>query len=58
VFFRSGERTFFVYGFAKSDMGNINEKQLKDFKIASKVALSYTGKELDERVKSGMYKEI
>jgi hypothetical protein len=29
VFFRSGERTFFVYGFAKSDRSNISGKELK-----------------------------
>ena len=27
VFYRSEERTFFVYGFAKSDRGNIDEKE-------------------------------
>jgi hypothetical protein len=43
-----------VYGFAKFDKGNISEKQLTDFKIAAKVVLGYTGKQLDERVKSGM----
>jgi hypothetical protein len=58
VFFKSSERTFFVYGFAKSDRGNINRKQLERFKIAAKVTFAYTDKQLDERVKSGMYKEI
>jgi hypothetical protein len=28
VFFRSGERTFYHYGFAKSDMGNITRREL------------------------------
>jgi hypothetical protein len=58
VFFRSGERTFYMYGFAKSNRGNINESQLKDFKIAAKVVFAYTDAQLDERVKSGMYEEI
>jgi hypothetical protein len=58
VFFKSGDRIFYVYGFAKSDMGNISEKQLKDFKIAAKVVLAYSDNQLDERVKSGMYEEI
>jgi hypothetical protein len=58
VFFRSGVRMFYIYGFAKSDIGNINERQLRDFKIAAKVALAYTDAQLDERVKSGMYEEI
>jgi hypothetical protein len=29
VFFRSGERTFFVYSFAKSVRDNIDEKELR-----------------------------
>ena len=36
VFFRSGERTFFRYGFAKSDIGNISKKELKFMKQAAK----------------------
>jgi hypothetical protein len=58
VFFRSGERAFFVYGFAKSDKGNISEKQLKDFKLAAKVALSYSEEQLQERLVSGLYREV
>ena len=32
VFFRSEERTFFHYGFAKSDRGNIDQGELRGFK--------------------------
>ena len=39
VFFKSEERTFFVYGFAKSAIGNISDKQLKNFKKTAKVVL-------------------
>jgi len=58
VFFRSGERTFFVYGFAKSDMDNISEKQLRGFKKAAKIALKFSEKELDRQVKNGLFLEI
>jgi hypothetical protein len=58
VFFRSGDRTFFVYGFAKADMGNINEKQLKDFRTTAKITLAYTDKQLDELVKTNWFIEI
>ncbi|MDR1950480.1 MAG: type II toxin-antitoxin system RelE/ParE family toxin [Spirochaetaceae bacterium] len=58
VFFRRGERTFFIYGFAKSDMGNITQKQLRDFKTAAKTTLGYTEQQLAERIKSGLYREI
>jgi hypothetical protein len=36
VVFRSGERTFYVYGFAKSKRANISEKELKAYKEAAK----------------------
>ena len=58
VFFRSGERTFFVYGFAKSVMGNINKKQLRDFKKTAKVILSLTDNQLEGVLKTSEYFEI
>lgn len=58
VFFRSGERTFFVYGFEKASMDNISKKQLKNFKDAAKTALSVTEKQLNDALKTGKYEEI
>jgi hypothetical protein len=36
VLFRSGERVFYVYGFAKSERSNISEKELRNFKEIAK----------------------
>jgi hypothetical protein len=58
VFFKSGERTFYAYGFAKSGMDNINEKQLRNFKLAAKTIFAYSDTEIDERVKNGLFIEI
>jgi hypothetical protein len=58
VFFKSGERTFYVYGFAKSAQGNINERQLRNFKTAARKTLSYTDRQLDELVKTRWFIEI
>jgi hypothetical protein len=58
VFFKSGERTFFVYGFPKSNMGNIKQSQLADFKKAAKVAMKYSDEQLNERLKTGLYIEF
>ncbi|MDR2759302.1 MAG: type II toxin-antitoxin system RelE/ParE family toxin [Spirochaetaceae bacterium] len=58
VFFRRGERIFYVYGFAKSDMGNISDKQLKDFKTTAKITLAYTDEQLDKLVKTNWFVEI
>ena len=58
VFFRSGNRTFHVYGFPKADMGNISEKQLRNFKTAAKVFFRYSEKDLDDRLETGLFVEI
>ena len=58
VFFKSEKRTFYAYGFPKANKGNINKKQLRDFKTAAKVVFGYSEKELDERVKTGLFLEI
>jgi hypothetical protein len=58
VFFKSEERTFYVYGFAKSVLSNINEKQLRRYKKAAKAAFAHTDKQLDELVKTKWFIEI
>jgi hypothetical protein len=58
VFFKRGKRSFFVYGFAKSDKANINEKQLKEFRLVAKTALAATEEQLEEALKTGKYTEI
>jgi hypothetical protein len=58
VFFRSGSRTFYAYGFTKAGMDNISEKQLRNFKMAAKTVFGYSERELDDRVKTGLFTEI
>jgi hypothetical protein len=58
VFFKSGKRSFFVYGYAKSSMANIDQKQLKDFRLAAKAALAATEGQLEDALKTGKYTEI
>jgi len=52
VFFRSEERTFFVYGFAKAKRGNINKKQLRVFKKKAKINLTLTDKEIRDELRT------
>ena len=47
VYFKSEERTFFVYGFAKSDRGNIDQGELQEFKKKAKYHLSITNEMVD-----------
>jgi hypothetical protein len=58
VFFKSEERTIYVYGFAKSGRSNISRKELKAFKEAAKVYFSMTSDQLRERIKQGQLIEL
>ena len=58
VFFRSEERTFFVYGFAKSDRANIDQGELRIFKDDAKDDFSLTDEQIRDRIKKGTLIEI
>jgi len=58
VLFRSGERTFYVYGFAKSERDNIDEKELRNYKEAAKEYFSMTVEQLEKRIKHGQLIEL
>ena len=58
VFFRSEERTFFVYGFVKSNRGNINKKELRGFKKDAKLDLSVTDEEIKGRLRKRLLIEV
>jgi hypothetical protein len=58
VLFRSGERTFYVYGFAKSERDNISEKELKDYRKLAKKYFLMTVEQLEEMIKDGQLIEL
>ena len=58
VFFRSRERTFFTYAFAKSDRGNIDRGELRVFKERAKDAFSLTDRQIEDRIKQGTLIEV
>ena len=58
VFFRSEERTFFEYGFSKSDRDNIDEGELKEFKKKAKRVFSFTDEEIRDQLRRRIYIEI
>jgi hypothetical protein len=58
VFFKSEFRSFFVYGFAKSDRDNIDEDELQDLKHTAKIDFALTKKEIEKRLKKGLLTEI
>lgn len=58
ILFRRGERYFFVYGFAKNALDNIDESDERDFKELANILLSATDTALDRLVEDGHYVEI
>jgi len=58
VFFKSEFRTVFVYGFAKSDRGNIDQGELRLFKERVKDVFSLNDEQIKERIRKGTLIEI
>jgi hypothetical protein len=58
VFFKSGNCTFYIYGFAKADLANINKKELKAFKEAAHEYFLLTSEQLNSRVRHGQLVEL
>lgn len=58
VFFKRGRRTFFVEGFAKSDRGNIGQKEKKNFKKLARDYLGLSDEAIGRAVKAGWFIEI
>lgn len=58
VLFRKGEKSFFVYGFSKSELGNIREDEEELFKKMAKHVLSLTDAQLGELIANGQFAEV
>jgi len=58
VFFKSEDKTFFVYGFAKSDRDNIDEGDLRVYKKKAKKVFSFTDEEIRDQLRRRIYIEI
>ena len=58
VYFRNKFRTFFVYGFTKSDRDNIDEKELRAFKIDARDQFDLTEEQIRVRLKNGTLIEV
>jgi hypothetical protein len=58
IVFRRGSRSFFMYGFAKSQRANIDGDELEQFKAAAKLVLALTEQQLAELLKRGDFEEV
>ncbi len=58
ILFRKGERSFFIYGFAKSEQDNIDESDERDFKELATILFSASAAELQSLIDEGKYMEV
>ncbi len=58
VIFQKDDKAFFIYGFAKSDQGNISKQELKAFKLAATELLALTEKQIEQLIENQALTEI
>jgi hypothetical protein len=58
IFFRSGTRALFAYGFAKNDRSNLDADEETAYRKAAKLVLGFSEKEVDAAVAAGRLVEV
>lgn len=58
VFFRRDEVAVFAFGFAKSSKANLNEVELRAYKMAAKIVLALTQAQVDTEVREERLFEV
>ena len=58
ILFRSKSAAFFVYGFAKKDMANIDSTQLQQFKKLAEFLFAQSGEQLNAAIAEGKLIEV
>ena len=58
VFFRRDEVAVFAFGFAKSSKANLNEGELRAYKMAAKIVLALTQAQVDTEVREERLFEV
>jgi hypothetical protein len=58
VLYRKGDMAFFVYGFPKSDLGNIRDDEQEQFKKAAKSILALSDEQIRQLIENGQFEEV
>ena len=58
VVYRKGDKSFFVYGFPKSDLGNIGDDELEQFKKAAKTILALSNEQIRQLIENGQFEDV
>ena len=55
---RLRDRAFFVYGFAKNRIDNLNDAELREYRKLARILLNYTGAEIRRALEAGELKRV
>ena len=58
LIFRKGDKAVFVYGFPKSELGNIAGDELEQFKNAARSILALSEDQIRQLVECGQFEEV
>ena len=58
VLYRKGDRAVFVFGFPKSDLGNIRDDEQEQFKKAAKSILALSDDHIHQLIENGQFEEV
>lgn len=58
ILFKKDEKAFFVYGFPKSELGNIRTDEQEQFKKMAKHVLALTDIQLNVFIANGQFEEV
>ncbi|CCE24941.1 conserved protein of unknown function [Methylotuvimicrobium alcaliphilum 20Z] len=58
VLYRKEDKAFFVFGFPKSEQGNIREDEEIQFKKMAKQVLALTDEHLQRLIENGQFEEV
>ena len=58
IYYRQGDKAFFVYGFSKKDRDNISDDEEREFKRQAKMTLTLSDEQILRLLENGTYQEV
>jgi hypothetical protein len=58
IYYRQGDKAFFVYGWSKSERANIDEDEEKEFKRQAKITLALNDEQILQLLENETWQEV
>ncbi len=58
IFYRSGDKAFFMFGFAKNDQSNLEKHEEVQFRKAAAHVLTLSDEQIDKLIENGQFSEV